>query len=72
MNQNENRRIPGFTAEKALEQRAATPYAGLASRGAGGGAVEPAFCHRTTFGELICCYDGHCFPVLPHFGTGSL
>jgi hypothetical protein len=40
---NEMHRVPGFTAENALEQGARAPYAGLASRGAGGGAVEAAF-----------------------------
>ena len=43
MTKNEMRRVPGFTAENALEQGAPTPYAGLASRGGGGGEVEPAF-----------------------------
>ena len=43
MNEHEMHRVPGFTAERALEQGASTPYAGLALRGAGGGAVEPAF-----------------------------
>jgi hypothetical protein len=44
MNQNGNevRRVPGFTAERVLEQGASKPYAGLALRG-GGGAVEPAY-----------------------------
>jgi hypothetical protein len=41
-NSNEVRRVPGFTAEKALEHGAATPYAGLASRVAGGSGVAPA------------------------------
>jgi hypothetical protein len=42
MNKNEMHRVPGFTAEQALEEGASTPYAGLALRGEGGGAVEPA------------------------------
>lgn len=39
---NENRRVPGFTAETALVQGASTPYVGLTGSGVRGGAVEPA------------------------------
>jgi hypothetical protein len=45
MNKNVMHRVPGFTAEQALEQGASTPYAGLALRSAGGGAVEPQGCN---------------------------
>jgi hypothetical protein len=72
MNKNEMHRVPGFTAEQALEQGAATPYAGLALRGEGGGAVEPAFiwrshCQWTSEGLL-------CWPVLqlPYAPFGPL
>jgi hypothetical protein len=40
---NKNRRIPGFTAENALEQQASTRYTGLAQNRAGGDAVEPSY-----------------------------
>ena len=39
---NESRKIPGFTAEDALEQGVSNPYAGLAQSRAGGSAVELA------------------------------
>jgi len=42
MNKNEMRRVPGFTAERALEQGASTRYAGLTGHGKEGGAVELA------------------------------
>jgi hypothetical protein len=65
MNKNEMHRVPGFTAEKALEKDS-TSYAGLARSGSEGGAVEPAYLrhggpgcitHCTRFGECTTeCY----------------
>jgi hypothetical protein len=59
MNKNEMRRVPGFTAEQALEQRASSPYAGLAFRGGRGegGAAEPAFIKGIPRCWEIC--EGH-------------
>ena len=58
MTKNEMRRVPGFTAENALEQGASTPYAGLALAGAGGGAVEPASIRP---GDAVLLFGPHCY-----------
>jgi hypothetical protein len=62
MKKNEMHRVPGFTAEQALEQGASTPYAGLAFRGAGGGAVAPALY------ALPWVNQTHCYA----FGDGQI
>jgi hypothetical protein len=62
MKKNEMHRVPGFTAEKALEQDASTPYAGLALRGAGGGAVEPAL----SYGPPACVTHCSFWPGIGH------
>jgi hypothetical protein len=60
MNKNEMHRVPGFTADKALEQ-ASTPHAGIASRNGQSG-VEPAsvyYCYHSD-GYLVCCGPRGC------------
>jgi hypothetical protein len=54
-NNNEMHRIPGFTAENVLVQRASAPYAGLALHSAGE-AVEPTFVHC----RVWCDKNGDC------------
>jgi hypothetical protein len=65
MNMNEKRRVPGFTAEQALEQGATTPYAVRAVGSSEGGAVEPALtvCRRLCYPGLGCLWECHTLQV---------
>jgi hypothetical protein len=75
MNKNEKHRVPGFTAEQALERGASSHYAGVASRDGGSGGVTPQgdgcpkgwCCCRISpsYTKCVQCpftdLDGHCF-----------
>jgi hypothetical protein len=70
MNSDKNemhRMIPGFSAEKVLEQGASSPYAGLARSRARAGAVELADTWRGT--APFC--DGQCLPGEQQIGTSN-
>lgn len=71
MNSDKNemhRMMPGFSAEKALEQgRSSSLYAGLARSRARGGAVELADTWRGT--APFC--DGQCLPGEQQIGTSN-
>jgi hypothetical protein len=64
---NEIHRIPGFSAEKVLEQGASSPYAGLAQSRAGGGTVELADTWRGT--APFC--NGQCLPGEEQIATSN-
>src|SRR5262249_26278729 len=60
-------RIPGFTAERSLDQGASSPYAGRAHSYAGGGTVVLADTWRGT--APFC--DGQCLPGEEQIGTSN-
>jgi hypothetical protein len=60
MNKNEMHRIPGFTAEKALEQRMSLSYTGFVQSSAEGSFVEPTFSIRWSSCNSICQGDPDC------------
>jgi len=60
-------RLPGFSAEEALEQGASSPYGGIARSHAGGGAVQLADTWRGT--APFC--DGQCLPGEQQIATSN-